>query len=150
MSSSSRSPPESHLPGLTLPCSVSPKGLPLMLSTNSGCSTSYLDGDELHPCAFVFRIAHLWKKRTAKPLSSTADRAAGHLGMKAVAKAEGGFGPRGTVLGWMRPVGAMDVLSHPDEALSPRVACLPGLRFGSSLVPGRQMTPGQRLKAPFQ
>lgn len=34
-------------------------------------------------------------KYTAKPLSSTADQAAGHLGMKAVTKAEGGF-PQGT------------------------------------------------------
>lgn len=87
--SSSHFPPEAHPPGLALLCSASPKGLPLMLLVDSGHSTFCLDGDELQPCAFMFRIAHPWKKCTAKPLSS-------HLGMKAITKAEGGFGPQGT------------------------------------------------------
>lgn len=67
-----------------------------MLLVNSGHSISYLHGDWLHPCTFMFLIAHLWKKCIAKPLSSTADQVAGHLGMNDVTEAEGGFGPLGT------------------------------------------------------
>lgn len=47
-------------------------------------------------CAFMFQVAHLWKKCTAKSLSSTADQAAGHLEVKDITKAEGGIGPQGT------------------------------------------------------
>lgn len=93
----------------------------------------------------MFQIVHLWKKCTAKPLPSMVDQAVGCLDERCrksrrCFRSAVGLGLI-SVLGWVRAVETMVILSHPSRAPSQSAAFLlydliPWLRFGSVLAQG--------------